>query len=44
MLKQVDIYKLALELEEASKTLHYVYYLPYLVRVINANLKSATLE
>lgn len=44
MIKLVIVYELALELEEASKTLYHVYYLPYSVRVMNAYLKLATLE
>lgn len=44
MTKQANVYDIALELEETSGTLYYVYYLQYSVGVINASLKSATLE
>lgn len=43
VIRQVNVYELALELEEASKTLYYVFYLQYSVRVMNAYLKLATL-
>lgn len=43
MIKQVNVYEIALEPEEAFRTLYCVYYLQYSLRVINAYLKSATL-